>query len=118
MRTTKADPLDSQPAAVTRALRRFAEATRERLGDRVEHLVFFGSRARGNARPDSDIDVLVVVADLDWDTENEVLNLAADVGLEHDVALSPVVLKAETFETWRRQERPLVMDAARQGVPL
>lgn len=33
---------------------------RETLGDRLVSLVLYGSRARGDARPDSDVDLLVV----------------------------------------------------------
>ena len=49
------------PADPTRhpAMRRFAAAVRALYGDRVERIVLFGSRARGDARPDSDYDVAV-----------------------------------------------------------
>jgi predicted nucleotidyltransferase len=35
----------------------------DRLADRVRRIVVFGSRARGNAHPDSDLDVLVVLSE-------------------------------------------------------
>lgn len=41
----------------------FARRLREKLGERVEEIILFGSRARGDAREDSDYDVLVVVRD-------------------------------------------------------
>ena len=34
-------------------------------GDRIERVVLFGSRARGDNRPDSDIDILVEIAPAD-----------------------------------------------------
>jgi len=43
--------------------RRFTEALRERLGERLLAVALFGSVARGEATPDSDIDLLVVVSD-------------------------------------------------------
>jgi uncharacterized protein len=36
------------------------------LGSNLEQVVFYGSRARGNEEPDSDLDVLVVLRDSDW----------------------------------------------------
>jgi len=38
-------------------LRRFREALRSTYGDNIERVVLYGSRARGDARPDSDYDV-------------------------------------------------------------
>ena len=41
----------------------------EKLGIRVERIILFGSRARGDYREDSDYDILVVVKErLDWRT--------------------------------------------------
>lgn len=40
-------------------LKRFRAAVNEIYGDRVARVVLFGSRARGDARPDSDYDVAV-----------------------------------------------------------
>jgi predicted nucleotidyltransferase len=38
-------------------LKRFKAALREIYGDQIERIVLFGSRARGEAQPDSDYDV-------------------------------------------------------------
>jgi predicted nucleotidyltransferase len=40
-------------------LKRFRAAVTEIYGDRIERVVLYGSRARGDARPDSDYDVAV-----------------------------------------------------------
>jgi uncharacterized protein len=45
-------------------LTRFREALDELYGDRLERVVLFGSRARGDARPDSDYDVAVFLRDM------------------------------------------------------
>ena len=51
-------------------LRRIAEDFARRLkakyGDRIEHVVLFGSVARGDHRADSDVDLLVVTEDTSW----------------------------------------------------
>ena len=78
----------------------------------------FGSCARGQMREDSDVDVAVVLERVDWETKRNVIDLASSIGLEHDVLLSPTVLDRETFERWRAQERLLVMDIEREGLPL
>lgn len=45
-------------------LRRFRHAVIEIYGDRLERVVLYGSRARGDARPDSDYDVVVFLRDM------------------------------------------------------
>jgi predicted nucleotidyltransferase len=63
-----------QPSLTTserEALEGFAQRLRLRFGDRVHSVILFGSKARGDSGPDSDIDVLVRLADDDpelrWD---------------------------------------------------
>lgn len=46
------------------ALSRFRAALDEMYGDRIERVVLFGSRARGDARADSDYDVAVFLKEL------------------------------------------------------
>jgi predicted nucleotidyltransferase len=45
-------------------LTRFRAAVTEIYGERVERVVLFGSRARGDAQPDSDYDVAVFLRDI------------------------------------------------------
>jgi predicted nucleotidyltransferase len=45
-------------------LSRFRAALDEMYGDRIERVVLFGSRARGDAHADSDYDVAVFLKDL------------------------------------------------------
>jgi uncharacterized protein len=45
-------------------LKRFRAAPDEVYGDRIERVVLFGSRARGDAGKDSDYDVAVFLRDI------------------------------------------------------
>jgi predicted nucleotidyltransferase len=45
-------------------LRRFRAALAETYGDRLARVVLFGSRARGDAKPDSDYDIAVFLRDM------------------------------------------------------
>ncbi|MEW6049226.1 MAG: nucleotidyltransferase domain-containing protein, partial [Bacillota bacterium] len=57
-----------EPGELNRDLRRLAEAyalaAREVLGDNLTSVVLFGSVARGEAGPGSDVDLLVVCREL------------------------------------------------------
>jgi len=49
---------------VLSAIGRIVREEATRLGLEVEKVILFGSRARGEARPDSDYDILVIVREL------------------------------------------------------
>jgi predicted nucleotidyltransferase len=48
--------------ALTRA-QAIVSQLREAFGQRLQSAALFGSRARGDARPDSDLDLLIVLAE-------------------------------------------------------
>jgi predicted nucleotidyltransferase len=48
-----------------RVVTRYRKALDEMYGDRLERVVLYGSRARGDARPDSDYDVAVFLHGMD-----------------------------------------------------
>lgn len=56
-------------------LNRFRTALHALYGDRLERVVLYGSRARGDARPDSDYDVAVFLRDMN-DRHPELRRLA------------------------------------------
>ena len=71
MTTTTLDPI----------LERFRAAVSELYGDRLERVVLFGSRARGDAQPDSDYDVAVFLRDMTdrFAEMNRLADVATDI---------------------------------------
>jgi len=74
------------------AVEQFKVEVRRLLGKRLLDLKLFGSKARGDNRRDSDIDLLVVVADEDWNLCDTVYAVAADIIVETGLSISPKVL--------------------------
>jgi len=75
----------------------FAEKAKKELGNSLQQLVLYGSVARNEETPDSDIDVFVVV---DNEDDLEFLrDLAFDFGvLEHGVSISVQGKVKDDFE--------------------
>ena len=104
------------PPSIRDAVERFAVRVRALAGDRLRDLRVFGSYARDDATEHSDVDVAVVIDEvprLRWN----ILDAAGDVWLETDVQIAATVLTTELFERWQRQERRLVRDILRDGIP-
>jgi predicted nucleotidyltransferase len=80
-----------QPAA--QALSDFAAAVRRHYGERLAALYLFGSRARGDHRSDSDVDVAVVLADGAFDFWREKMALA-------DLAFEPIAASEIHVQGW------------------
>lgn len=112
----------SRPASplVQQMTEQFARKLRERFGERVLSIRLFGSYAKGGAHENSDIDVAVVLDRLDWPTKREVIDIAVEVEEPWDFAISlmPATFDRATYELWREQERALVLDIEREGIPL
>ncbi|WP_008310734.1 nucleotidyltransferase domain-containing protein [Leptolyngbya sp. PCC 6406] len=70
-------------------------------GDRLLHLTLFGSQARGDAEPDSDIDVLVVLKP-PVNPGEEIKHTGkavADLSLHHDVVISCLFMGEIYYQT-------------------
>jgi predicted nucleotidyltransferase len=100
------------------AIRDFVQRTRAALGGQLVALKLFGSKATGRDAPDSDIDVLVVVEEASVKIEDQVLDIAFEVNLAHEVYVSPRVIARATLNdpVWRIT--PFLQALAKEGVPL
>lgn len=70
-------------------------------GDRLIHLTLFGSQARGDEEPESDIDVLVVL-NSPVNPGEEIKRtgkIVADLSLEHDVVISCLFMAEIDYQT-------------------
>lgn len=88
-------------AALHDDLDRYVAALQRRYGADLMSVVLFGSRARGEAKPESDIDVLIVARGLPrkrWDRYGGLRDLAREVSEEFSGAVTPILLTPEEAE--------------------
>jgi uncharacterized protein len=90
-------------------------------GLQVERAFLYGSRARGDYRPDSDADVALILAQRgnDWQLLWELSGLAYDVFLETGVLIQPVPISSSDWAHPERFPRPsFLRNVAREGISL
>lgn len=86
----------------------------EYAGERFVRLVVFGSVARGDARPDSDIDMMLFVSQTLPSDKEVISDICSDILLEYGIVLS-LFCRTET-EFAERPFNPLFRNILREGV--
>ncbi len=86
-------------------------------GDRLVRLVLYGSQARREAEPYSDVDVLVVLTGpVDSSREIErTSDIRLDLSLRYATIVSCVYVSEERFA---QEQSPLLLNVRKEGVPL
>ncbi len=76
----------------------------------------YGSRAKGHATEESDLDVCVVVDILDDAIDQAIMKIAWEIGFENDVVISTVTYSKQEFDEGPCSESPLVQNILDAGV--
>jgi predicted nucleotidyltransferase len=98
----------------------FARRVRQQFGDRILAMKVFGSRARREARADSDFDIWVLVDRVQRRERERIIDIATDMLLEDSSPfyISPRVMSVEQYDWLRGLERLLPQEIERDGIDL
>lgn len=100
-----------------RVLERFKKLLLQRVS--LLKMVLFGSRARGDADPASDMDVVVILnGPLNEKIKEEVSECAWQAGFEYGIVLVPVVFTRDEWENGPERHSLLVQAVEAEGVLL
>jgi uncharacterized protein len=94
----------------------YRQALDAEFGARVLAVKVFGSMARGEATPDSDVDVFVLLDSLSFPERRRVLDLGGEVGLRHGLPIAPAVFSKSEWDELIARERRLPREIERDGV--
>ena len=97
-------------------LKRFRAALDEVYGERIERVVQFGSRARGDARPDSDYDIIVFLKEPDsfWKESGRLAGIETDILYDTGAVINALPFSAGAY----RDSSPLMHELSRDGLDL
>lgn len=103
-----------------KALQRFKEKLLDKLGSQIISIKLFGSKARGDAHPESDIDILIIVKDNNRKNTDGIIDTEWDVLEEFnfDVYLSPISYSKEEFEYANKLQTNFSLNIAEDSVEI
>ena len=95
-------------------LKQFAEAVRKRFPD--AEIWGFGSRVHGNASPDSDLDVCIVIDEYNETADRSIIDIAWETGFENDIIISTVTYSKSDFKHGAVSYSPFIKSIISSGI--
>jgi predicted nucleotidyltransferase len=108
-------PSHTPPARIIQLINQIKSHLAMNYGEKIKDIILYGSYARGEAKKDSDIDVLVLVdSSLDpFEVRKSLSDLLFDILLENNELISVVVLPSDFFEEYNY---PFILNVKKDGV--
>lgn len=94
----------------------FKRRVEQRFPGELLRLVLFGSRARGDATAESDIDVLAVVHSEDWRRGDEIRDIGYELEIVHGVVLSIQVMSERYYQELKSRGSTFLANMEQEGL--
>lgn len=90
---------------------------RDVYGKRIEKVVLYGSVARANDTPDSDIDIAVIVHGYTKEMHDRMIDFLVDLELEFNKVISVLLIDYNDYQEWE-DVIPLYKNVRKEGITL
>jgi type I restriction enzyme S subunit len=105
------------PVNIQKILRQFKQELTRLYGDRIRSIYLFGSYARGDYEPGSDLDVLIVLDTFRYYNKeiSRTADLVSDLSLQYLITVSPMFARERD---WLLGKKPLIRNVKNEGIKL
>jgi predicted nucleotidyltransferase len=100
------------------ALQAFIQRLLTELGEQAQQVILFGSKARGDSAPDSDIDVLILADEENRQVRKTISKISSQIGLDYDVCLGALLIANKRWRQMSSERFSLCRNVERDGVLL
>ncbi|MFB6145293.1 MAG: nucleotidyltransferase domain-containing protein [Candidatus Nanohaloarchaea archaeon] len=97
-------------------IKEYTERVKDYLGDRLEKIIIYGSYARNEQLPGSDVDIAIIVTEKRKNDRKHVFELGKDFLLEKNIVFSPRVFEKEEFERKVKQGYGFYKNVYKEGI--
>jgi len=99
------------------AVKELVDELKKLYGDNLSCVILYGSKARGDATEDSDVDILVVLKNIqNFSLERKkVKEISWRLSYKYDLLLS-IIIRSE--QEYMRKDTPLLMNIEKEGIVL
>lgn len=108
------------PENLKEILNKYVDDVHGLYGNRLKAVILYGSYARGDFRPDSDIDIMILVdlSDEEIRKKGHILSdMTFDYNFDNDLQIMPIAKNLEHFNKWVRAY-PFYNNIKKEGVEL
>ncbi len=97
-----------------RELDLFLKDVKKIYGDKLDKIILYGSRARGDYRPDSDFDIMILTSMLQSLEFDKKFTKVAEASYYPDVEINPTAQNTEFFNKWSNAS-PFYKNIVKEG---
>ena len=101
-------------------IEQYVEAVKKIYGSHVRQIILYGSYARGDFRPDSDVDIMILLdmSDLEVKAYAQQLSyMTYDFNMDNDLDIKPIAKSEAHFKKWI-VNYPFYSNVYKEGVVL
>ncbi|MCG2717831.1 MAG: nucleotidyltransferase domain-containing protein [Nanoarchaeota archaeon] len=95
--------------------RKIAKKLIARIKDKIHSAILYGSSVTGKMKPDSDLDIMIIVKKHDKETERKIFDESAEISFKVNKTISPIIMELEEI---RKEKNTAFIKSVRENMEI